>query len=430
MNLTDDKIEIKYNWKYRFTYIFFSLAVYAFAAICIVDVLSSEERRVYCITDNIWHIIGFLIFLGVILLFTYGAASALYDRIIIEGSYITIKQIFTKTADGDSNLIEYFSLKKDSKVKNAKALEIYYQGECWSCSTADLTSNKHELIEYLQKRCNKRPVNKSASKKEEKQEKREKMYFKPPSLIARYYVMISRYLFNIAALIYFFFIQGGEIVPTNLLWKVCMVAFIWVAARIIFWQDAMLFQWNDEFPDKVNCKRKFWFNPDFFLATPIIGIVLLYMRARYACNNYHIYELGYMNVAILVFTFAFWLVMSIIKNIFYGRNTMPIRINMVRQLLILFVILMLSGQIVYCGSIMLCREPTVITAELRSKHSYSSRRGGTTYIFQVIDDDGLYEEYKVWSNTYSQYEEGDAVTILVYESVFGTEFRHLEEEYD
>jgi hypothetical protein len=27
-------------------------------------------------------------------------------------------------------------------------------------------------------------------------------------------------------------------------------------------------------------------------------------------------------------------------------------------------------------------------------------------------------------------EEGDEVTILVYESVFGTEFRHLEEEYD
>ena len=99
--------------------------------------------------------------------------------------------------------------------------------------------------------------------------------------------------------------------------------------------------------------------------------------------------------------------------------------------LILFVILMLSGQIVYCGSIMLCREPTVITAELHSKHSYrNNRRGGNTYIFQVIDDDGLYEEYKVWSNTYSQYEEGDEVTILVYESVFGTEFRHLEEEYN
>ena len=127
MNLTDDRIEIKYNWKYRFTYIFITLAVYAFAVICIVDVLFSEERRVYCITDNIWHIIGFLIFLCVILLLTYGAASALYDRIIIEGSYITIKQIFTKTAEGDSNLIEYFSLKKDSKVKNAKALEIYYQ---------------------------------------------------------------------------------------------------------------------------------------------------------------------------------------------------------------------------------------------------------------------------------------------------------------
>ena len=83
------------------------------------------------------------------------------------------------------------------------------------------------------------------------------------------------------------------------------------------------------------------------------------------------------------------------------------------------------------ASIMLCREPTVITAELRSKHSYgNNRRGGNTYIFQVIDDDGLYEEYKVWSNTYSQYEEGDEVTILVYESVFGTEFRHLEEEYN
>jgi hypothetical protein len=54
--------------------------------------------------------------------------------------------------------------------------------------------------------------------------------------------------------------------------------------------------------------------------------------------------------------------------------------------------------------------------------------GGAQGVFAVYDPQTTQIIGVVGDNTTT--EEGDEVTILVYESVFGTEFRHLEEEYD
>ncbi|MCR5415771.1 MAG: hypothetical protein K6E79_03115 [Pseudobutyrivibrio sp.] len=442
----DERIVIKHNLKYRALMLFTAVLFSGLGVLFLVGVLVSEPDRVYCITDNIWFLLGILIGAGFILLMIYGAIGSVYNRVILEGQTMIIKQAFTKTVVGSPDIVDYYSIKKKQNSKIHKEIEIYYDDACLSFSTDDLSKNYQELIDFLKEYCSKGRGHKRQLKKKEKIEygihaaingksaeeyktNAEKWHLKSPSVFARKYVMYSRYAINAALLIFFFFIQKGEIVPSNILWKVCIVAFLWAIIRLIFWQDAIAVRWIGDFPDKVECKNKFWFNPDFFLVTPLVGLVLIYLRSRNACERYHIYELGNMNYAIIIATIALWLVMTIIKNVFYGRNKMPFKNNLLRQILFLFVTLMLTGQIIYCGTIMLAENPTEMTAVVCGKSSQHSRRSGTRYNLNVYDENGVYADYNVWSNTYSKYDEGDEVTILVYDTILGSEYRHLEESY-
>ncbi|MBR5636641.1 MAG: hypothetical protein IKW81_06925 [Pseudobutyrivibrio sp.] len=427
--MEEEKIRIKYKLSYRIQMV--GLSVIAWIVFAFIMVSEQSTGRLYCITDNIWRLLYTLFILGVVLLISCGAIGSIYDCVMIEGRIITIRSLFNKTISGDSHVIDSYFIKKDNKEKNKEtSIELKYGDNEVSFGIEDLTNNYNELLGYLKNYC--KEVRNTNSTKVDKTDNPEEDYIekyglKKPSKLVRRYVAISRIALEVILLSYIFCIQFIVEDYLHVLFWMTIVIYTWLIVRLIFWQDSILAAWLSE--DKNDSKRKSKLQKflRYFIVTPVIGALFLYMRASTAYDKFHIYQMGNMNNAIIIYSLGIWFLVVLMKNIFCGHNCIPFKVNLIRQLVILFLIFLMSGHVIYAVSLLYKPECHIEKAQIIDTSEIHHRRGGYSYYVNVRYKDGNTDEYNVLDITYDNLFAGDEVEIEYYDTFLGSKYRHLPE---
>lgn len=435
--MNEEVVKIKYKLSYRLEMTALSIVL---GAVYVFVLLATPDERLYCISDNILSLVLGMVGLCVALPAFHMTVCSFYDCVIIDGKNITIRSFLHKTVSGDSYLIRKYRITKEKKkeLSNEDTIDITCDESEISLSTNQLTDNYTVLVDYLKKYCigPKRVNNsKTGSKKKKDVEPEddyiEKWNLKVPNIALRRYVTISRLLLEIGLLSYVFAIQFVIDHPVNVLCYIVVIVYSWLIMRFVFWQDAFFGYWLDPKFEEMKSKNHKWQKAKSFLSlfivTPILGMICFYMRASNAFERYHIYELGNMDKAILLYSVGIWFVAILLKNLCYGKNTLSIKVNLIRQILTLFVIVLLSGHVIYGISLLYKPECHIQQAEVIDKRAISHHKGGTSYYIDVVYGDGIKDTFRVWTSTYDSLDSGGDADIAVYNTVFGSEYKHLVE---
>jgi len=436
--MNDEVVKIRYKLSYRIEMT--GLALF-FGALVLFILSLGPSERLYCISDKIIDLIVSMVVLGIILFIFYLAACSLYDCIIINGKNITIRSFLHRTVTGDSYIVRKYRItkKKKKELSNEDTIDITCDDSEISMYTKELTPNYTVLVDYLQNYCRgHRRANSSNTQSKQVEEVKdteddyiEKWGLRVPSKVLHRYITISRLILEIGLLSYIFGIQFVIENPLNILFWLTVIMYSWLIIRFVFWQDAALGFWTgpnvEEKKSKNKKLEKIKYFLRWFIVTPILGLIFLYMRADTAFEKFHIYQLGNMNKAIILFSVGIWFAAIILKNLFYGKNTVSIKVNLIRQILFLFIIVLLGGHVIYGVSLLYNPECHIEKAEVIDKDVIHHRRGGYDYSIDVVYEDGIEDTFWVWESTYDGAEVWEDIDIAVYKTVFGSEYRHLVE---
>lgn len=408
---------IKYKASYKIGVTFFVLLEWLLVYLNIKKSYFNSERS-YCITDAIIKLIG-LSFVGAMLVGTFVLAMHyFYDCMIINEREITIRQFRRKTVTADPETIQRY------RIDSYNSLEIFIDGIKYGMSLKEV-NNPDILTEYLKEYCGKERTEAKTAKSDSKAHDRvnkeiceKEWILKVPSKPAVKYIIFSRLFLETVLLTYLFWFQFSRFYTVEITLWLMIVVNVWIIARIIFWQDAISAFWCGFFP-KIEEKKQKWLYK-FFMVTPILGGLLFFCRITNLLDEYHVYVLGKMNLAIIGTTVGMWLLMTIIKRVFYGKNSISKKYYLFKQVIILVVALFLCGQIVYGASIL--SAPWVERVEVSETRRSHTRGRHVKYYIDVRYIDGKEDRFRVHKDTYYK----DEHYVRYYYTIFGSEYRYLE----